>query len=260
MFSIGSTLVRAAGFVQTSGLSAFQAILPAREFRIAAERAGCLPRRKRILIPEVVAWLMMLVALHSASMTQGLLQAWSWVRSRSPIRAEKVTEEAFCEARGRLKLRFWRILWDRLVVRYEKRFGRQMLWKRRFRVLAADGSDVDLPNVPALVRFFTCPRGSRGQSKRPQGRLVAICSVMTGFCVAFKFLSLRFSEHVAFQHLTRYLRKNDLVLLDRGFFSLRHHPAHPAARSRLLDAPEPTDCGFGPVPPVARLCRLAGQV
>jgi hypothetical protein len=50
--------------------------------------------------------------------------------------------------------------------------------------------------------------------------------VFTGFCVGFKFLSLRFSEHIALQHLTRYLRKDDLVLLDRGFFSLRRHLAN----------------------------------
>jgi hypothetical protein len=56
---------------------------------------------------------------------------------------------------------------------------------------------------------------------------VALCSVFTGFCVAFKFLSLRFSEHVALQHLIRYLRKEDLVLLDRGFFSLRRSLADP---------------------------------
>jgi hypothetical protein len=252
----------------SSGLDRFRAILPASEFRTAARQAGCSPRRKRTLTPEVVCWLMMFVALHSESMTQGLIRAWNWVRCRSPRKTATVTEEAFCQARGQLKLRFWRILWDRLVTRYERQWGSQMRWKGRFRVLAGDGSDVALPNVPALVRFFTRPKGGRGQSKRPQGRLVALCSVFTGFCVAFKFLSLRFSEHAALKHLVRYLRRDDLVLLDRGFFSLCRdvayfpagrvfsHPRHPANGRIRSTNPTPRLCGLaravqnpGPCPP-----------
>lgn len=260
MSIIGSNRNRATVLLSSSGLGCFRAILPAREFRAAAKQAGCSPRRKRTLTPEVVAWLMMLVALHLESMTQGLIRAWGWVRSRSSRKAATITEEAFCEARGQLRLRFWRILWDRLVIRYERRFGSRMLWKGRFRVLAIDGSDVNLPNVPALVRFFTRPKGSRGQSKCPQGRLVALCSVVTGFCVAFKFLSLRFSEHIALKHLGRYLRKDDLVLLDRGFFSLRRGMADRSARSVLPDASHSADRRTRPVHARTRSRRLDGAI
>ncbi len=48
---------------------------------------------------------------------------------------------------------------------------------------------------------------------------MAVCSVFTGFCVAFKFLSLAFTEHHGLAHLIRRLRPQDLLLLDRGFFS-----------------------------------------
>jgi hypothetical protein len=258
MSSIGSTRDCATVLLRSSGLGPFRAILPAREFRTAARQAGCSPQRQRILTPEVVAWLMMCVALHSESMTQGLIRAWSWVRCRSPRKNATVTEEAFCEARGQLKLRFWRILWDRLVIRYERRFGSQTLWKGRFRVLAGDGSDVDLPNVPALVRFFTRPKGGRGQSKCPQARLVALCSVFTGFCVAFKFLSLRFSEHIALQHLIHYLRKDDLVLLDRGFFSLRRNLEDRQTGRIRSDEGHAADCRIPQASAEIRHRRLAG--
>ena len=259
MSIIGSNSNRATVLLKSRGLGCFREILSAREFRTAAKQAGCSPRRKRILTPEVVAWLMMLVALHSESMTQGLIRAWGWVKSRSSRKAATITEEAFCEARGQLRLRFWRILWDRLVVRYERRFGSQMLWKGRFRVLAADGSNVNLPNVPALVRFFTRPKGKR-QSKCPQGRLVALCSVVTGFCVGFKFLSLRFSEHIALKHLVRYLRKDDLVLLDRGFFSLRRGLADRPARSVLPNANHSADCRTCPARAKTWTRRLDGAI
>jgi hypothetical protein len=153
---------------------------------------------------------MMFVGLHTESMTQGLIRAWDWVRAAcSRLPANGVSEEAFCQARGQLPLRFWRSLWDRLQGRYQRRFAPALLWKGIFRVLAGDGSEVQLPLIPALVAFFGCPKGGKGESRRPQGRLVAFCSVFTGFCVAFKFVPLRFSEHTVLRHLIRLLNIND---------------------------------------------------
>jgi len=229
MSAIGTTRVSARTLLESSGLSRFQAILSSREFDRVSQQTGCTPRRPSPQTPEVVAWLMMLVALHTESMTQGLIRAWNWVCHLCPLPHRGcVTEEAFCQARSKLTLAFWRTLWRRLRTRYETLFDTRMLWKGRLRVLAADGSDVDVPACPEMVRFFGCPKNDKGRSRRPQGRLVALCSVFTGFCLAFKFVSLRFTEHRALQHLIRQLRKNDLVLLDRGFFSLPGSLENPA--------------------------------
>jgi len=209
------------------GLARLRRILTPEDFSRVAKQVDCAPERPRPLIPEVVGWLMMLVALHRESMTQGLIRAWARVRTICPDLPEcPVSEEAFCQARKQLPLSFWRTLSDRLRRRYEARFDSAMRWKWGLRVLAVDGSDVDLPNHPRLVRFFTRPKNGKGEAKRPQGRLVAMCSVFTGFCVAFKFTSLKFTEHTALAHLIRRLRRKDLLLLDCGFFSLRGHLAH----------------------------------
>ena len=93
-----------------------------------------------------------------------------------------------------------------------------MRWKGRFRALAGDGSEVRLPKVPALASFFGCPKNGKRKSRQPQGRLVAFCSVFTGFCTAFKFAPLRFSEHTALRHLAPTLQSDDLLVLGRGFF------------------------------------------
>lgn len=217
------------------GLTRFQSILTPQDFKTFAQQTGCAPKKERPLIPEVVCWLMMSVALHTESMTQGLIRAWDWVRAACPQLSDTdacVTEEAFCQARGQLPLRFWRALWDCLVSRYHRRFPTAMRWKGH-RVLAGDGSEVQLPLVRALVDFFGCPKGGKGESRRPQGRLVALCSVFTGFCVAFKFVPLCFSEHTVLRHLIRQLKINDLLLLDRGFFSLRSHLADCAPEGSL---------------------------
>lgn len=234
MVSIGSPRRTARQLLQQFGLGPFRAILTPHDFAEVATKTGCAPQRRRVLIPEVVAWLMMYVGLCSCSMTQGLVHAWGLARGACPwLRAQCVTEEAFCLARRRLRLKFWRIIWDTLTMRYQHRFDSTMRWKDRFRLLAVDGSKVDLPRVPALARFFGKPKGSKGEGQFPQGRLVALCSVLTGFCLSFRFTALRFSEHTGLRHLLPKLQTDDLLLFDRGFFSLHNYPLNHPARGRL---------------------------
>jgi hypothetical protein len=237
MASIGSVRRNTTFIFQRFGLAPFRDLLPPEPFETAARQAGCQPRRQRPLIPEVVAWLMMYVGLQTTSMTQGLIQAWGLVRSLCPLLSEtSVSEEAFCQARGQLTLGFWRTLWNELARRYELAFGAVQRWKGKWRVLAVDGSDMDLPNTPDVVRFFGKPGAVGGNARKPQAKLVALCSVFTGFCFVFKLLPKRFTEHAAVAHLCRWLRKDDLVLMDRGFFSLRYDLPHSAAWRALPDA------------------------
>ena len=237
MASIGLVRRNTTLIFQRFGLAPFRDILPAEVFHAAACRAGCQPRRHRPLIPEAVAWLMMYAGLHTVSMTQGLIQAWGLIRSLCPQLSEvAVSEEAFCQARGQLTPGFWRTLWNELAHRYELAFGAVQRWKETWRVLAVDGSDIDLPNAPAVVAFFGKPGAVGDNARKPQAKLVALCSVFTGFCFGFKLLPKRFTEHAAIAHLCRWLRKNDLVLMDRGFFFLRYDPPHSPARSAFPDA------------------------
>lgn len=199
-------------------------------FHRSSDRRGLRPQRSGPLVPEVVAWLMMYVGLHTTSMTQGLTQAWGLVRARCPwLGTTIVSEEAFCQARQRLTLGFWRNLWRTLTHRFEDRFASSLLWKNTFRLLAIDGSDVDLPIAPKVTQCFGQPRNQHGQRHRPQAKLVSLCSVLTGFCLDFKLIGKRFTEHHALRHLIRHLRRNDLVLMDRGFFSLQGDLANPVA-------------------------------
>jgi hypothetical protein len=236
MMSIGSTRSHAVDILHRQGVTPFRAILSSGEFATVARQTGCGPRRKRPLIPEVVGWLMMFVALQTTSMTQGLCQAWGLVRSLCPhLGLNCVSEEAFAQARGQLRLRFWRTLFGRLGQRFEQRFDAAMRWKG-LRVLAADGTHVGLPVVPVLAQHFGRPKGSAGESRQPQGRLVALCSVFTGFCLGFKFVPLRFPEQTVLRHLIGRLQAKDLLLTDRGFFSLPGHVVRTAARSPLPHA------------------------
>jgi len=224
MTCIGSWRERAKVILQQFGLAPFRQLLTPTDFVAVAGATGCAPKRQRPLRPEVVVWLMALTALETTSMTQGLSQAWGLLALACGVRIAVVTEEAFAQARNALPLSFWRCLWACVRLKYERLHRDQLLWKG-LRVLACDGTEADVPNVPALVKFFTRPKTKLGESKAPQGRLVAVCSVFTGFCMDFVFASRRCSEHLALQHLIRHFRANDLILLDRGFFSYKaiHH-------------------------------------
>ena len=236
MLSIGPRRHCASFILQRFGLAPFREILPPEIFVAVAREAGCAPKRQRPLIPEVVVWLMMYVGLQTTSMTQGLALAWGLVRAVCPwLHEAGVTEEAFSLARKQLTIGFWQGLWRRLVHRFEARFAASLLWKDAYRVLAVDGSDVDLPNAPGVAQFFGRPRNAKGPGRRPQAKLVALCSVFTGFCLAFKVVAKNFTEHQALGHLLRRLRRNDLVLMDRGFFSLRRHLAYSSAESSFPD-------------------------
>lgn len=236
MSSIGSPAGQVARLFTEFGLATFRAILRPDDFKAVAAASGCTPVRVRVLTPENVFWLMCAVALQTTSMTQGLSLGWGWfLLAGFKLTPKCVTEEAFCLAREKLSLRFWRGVWRVLAARYEERFGAAMLWKG-LRLLAVDGSEVDVPNVPANVEHFTRPRTKKGESKAPQGRLVALCSVLTGNCIDFKFISRLFSEHRALRHLIRGLRANDLLLMDRGFFSLCRDPSHSADERAFPDA------------------------
>jgi hypothetical protein len=220
MIDIGTSRSAGREILANFGLAPFRSLLPPQDFVEIAEQTGCAPERKRALIPEVVAWLMMYVGLEKASMTQGLLQAWGLIQVSCPgLDSPCVTEEAFCQARKGLPICFWRGLWNRFQERCQTRFAPAMLWKGLFRVLAVDGSDVLLPNAPEVAHFFGKPCNQKGEGGRPQAKLVGLCSVFTGVCVGFKFITQRFSEHAALQHLIRQLRPWDLLLMDCGFFS-----------------------------------------
>jgi len=221
MKGIGQERTRVQEIFRQFGWAPFRALLTAEDFAQAAREGGCAPRRQCVLTPEVMVWLLLVVAVGTSSMCEGLRQAWGVVQTVCPwlLGQGALTEEAFCLGRQRLTLRFWRGLWRTVVDKYGARWDGATRWKNGLRPLAVDGTETDVPNTPAVAARFPRPRTCRGSSRNPQARLVAVCSVFTGFCYDFIFTSRRLSEHLALRHLLKRLRDRDLLLLDRGFFS-----------------------------------------
>jgi len=145
---------------------------------------------------------------------------------RSPRRAKhrpygndptQVTEEAFVKARQRLPLAFWVALLLVLGEHFESRHGQRLRW-RQYRLLAVDGTRLDLPNVQALRSFYGTASNARGR-QQAQARLVLLQSPLTRLPVAYELAPVTVGEVTLARQLSRHLRRDDLVLLDAGYCS-----------------------------------------
>jgi hypothetical protein len=169
------------------------------------------------LIPEVVFWLMAMVALDQPSMAAAMVSFWATLRASCPqLPITPLTEEAFCSARSALPLRFFLRLFADLVERFAGQFGSQFRWNG-FRLLGIDGMEADLPPHAHLRKLFPPPSNHHGPSSRPAGRLVGLVGLWDGMCYAFRWTSLAVGEQSSARQLFRRLTAMDLVLADRNF-------------------------------------------
>lgn len=218
MFSIGITKASARELFRHHGLTPFRNLAPPELFRSLSPKR--LLRANRVLIPEVVFWLMSAAVLSDVAMVGAILQFWASLRALwSHLPAEPLTEEAFCVARKALPLSFFRELFRRVCIQYQERFPERYLW-RGLRLRAIDGSLVELPRCAELLARFPVAHNRRGTPRRPQARLVALVDLWAGLSLEYLLVSLKQSEQRAAAVLLRFLRATDLLLADRNFATL----------------------------------------
>ena len=138
----------------------------------------------------------------------------------SPLRTDPttpVTEEAFVQARQRLPEQFWYHLLRLLVEAYEEKHSERQRFKG-LRILSMDGTQLALPNWPALKEHFgTAKNGSAYQ--RAQARMVMMHFTFTRLPYRYVLTPLTQGETTSARVLTKELRPKDLLLLDAGFWS-----------------------------------------
>lgn len=129
--------------------------------------------------------------------------------------AESVTEEAFAKARQRMPPEFWLALFFLLAERFEREHSDVVRW-RHFRLLAVDGTRLNLPDYPALRDHFGTASNSTG-SHNAQARLVLVQFPLARLPYAYALSPVKLGEPTLARQLLRGLRRDDLVLLDAGF-------------------------------------------
>jgi Transposase DDE domain len=130
-----------------------------------------------------------------------------------------VTEEAFVQARKRLPLSFWTWLLIVLAQRFEAAHPEADRWKQ-FRLLMLDGTHVPLARWKRLIEHFgTAKNGKKKAHNRPQARMVMLALAKSRVPWRYEATSWSTHEQAIAHRLLKGLRANDLVLMDRGFWS-----------------------------------------
>ncbi len=197
------------------GIAPFRRILSPKLFQDAY---GKQTRSSTILLPEVVFWLMATASLTNSSMAGSIFAFWGSFRSSLPfLCAKPVTEEAFCTARKKMKLSFFKAIFQSVIKRYQKQYDDCFRWKG-LRLLGIDGMKMALPASPALRRYFSPASNQCGQSKSAQGLLVGLVGLWNGVCYGFKLTKSKGSEQAcARQLIRRHVGLGDLLLCDKNF-------------------------------------------
>lgn len=232
--------------IRQHDLRAFGKLLPNEVFIEAAERAGVSLGKSALSLVQMV-WLGVSSAIHISKNFSGVLQgtlkilddACNWQpaamakESSEPKRKRRakkkskhnphgtsptnVTEEAFTQARRLMPMSFWIALILILGKRFEDQHGKLTRWKQ-FRLLALDGTTISMPAWEKLRAHFGAARN--GKSKpRTQARMLMLQLPLVRMPWRYVVGPLDHGERTMAAELLSFLLPNDLVLLDRGFWS-----------------------------------------
>jgi Transposase DDE domain len=137
-------------------------------------------------------------------------------RGNDPTR---LSEEAFVQARRKMPWSFWVHLLMLLTDVFEDRHGQRVRWKS-FRLLALDGTCINLPSWKRLREHFgTASNGGGKRRRKTQARMVMLQLPLVRLPWRYELTPLREGEKTVAGRLLKGLRGNDLVLMDRGFWS-----------------------------------------
>lgn len=151
-----------------------------------------------------------------------------------------VSEEAFAQARKKAPWAFWTALTLLLAEDFQARHQAHTRWKG-LRLLTLDGTTLKLERWNPLVQYFGSASNGRGRCT-PQARLVMLQLPLVRLPWKYDLTPLKDSEVTVAKRLLQGLARNDLLLMDRGFFSyglfwqIQQQGAFFATRSESTDS------------------------
>lgn len=127
-----------------------------------------------------------------------------------------VSEEAFVQARQKLPPELWMYLILALVDNFQRQHAEHVRWKR-FRLLMLDGSDIALPRWQRLLNHYGA--AGSGKARTPQARMLMLALAQPRLPWRYEVVPQSCHEQTAAATLLQHLAPDDLVLMDRGFWS-----------------------------------------
>jgi hypothetical protein len=209
---------------------------PALVDRVVAE-TGRTQQRHRLLPARVVVYLVLALALFSGQayeevarlLTEGLAWARRW-RGAWQV----PTTKAITRARQRLGAEPLRRLFVEVAGPLATQ-GTQGAWYRGWRVLAVDGTTLDVPDSPANAQAFGRPATHRGERTAfPQVRVLGLAECGTHAIIAAVLGPLATGETTLAPSLFGRLGAGVLLLADRGFVGFDLWRAAQATGAQLL--------------------------
>jgi hypothetical protein len=185
---------------------------------------GKASQRERLLpAPAVVYYVMALALWREAPLEEVLrvvCEGLQWLGG-GKAGAVQASKSAISQARTRLGSQVMRQLADR-VLRPLATPGAPGAWYRGLRIMALDGSCMDVADEAANAQYFGYPGASRGHSAFPQARLLGLVECGTHVVTAAAVAPYGHSEQaMAAQMLPDKLVPGMLVLADRNFYSFK---------------------------------------
>lgn len=230
--------------IRQQDIRAFSRQLTPAVFAEAAVRAGVKLGKSPLALANMV-WLGIASAMHGAqsfacilTMTLKLLEDQKQSaaklqkarkqgkrrpkrkRSKHDPRREDptvISEAAFAKARKRMPITFWFELIIVLGEEFEQQH-RPIHYFRGFRVLALDGTRIDLPECGNLCQHFGTAKNAFGM-QQPQARMVMLQFPFTRMPHRYELAPVSDGESTLAMRLAAHLRPRDLVLMDAGFWS-----------------------------------------
>ena len=199
-------------------VSVIAQVYPRIKVRAALRSQGRDSQRRRDLPAEVMVYYVIVMALFRAVSTREVLRCLvdglRWVSPDLPVRVSG--KSSISRARARLGTAPFTALRDSCVVPLarDKTPG---AWYRGLRLVAFDGSALNLPDEVRNREEFGLPGAARGSSAFPQARLTAMMEVGTRAAFAWHAGPLAESEAEQAERLLGSLSSGMLVLADRYY-------------------------------------------
>jgi len=215
-------------------------VFPADVVDTVIAECGRTEQRRRSLPARSMAYFAMGMALHSEGSYEDVLAlisdgiAWAHREEGAGRLANKA---AISHARDRLGSEPMALLFERVAKPLADGDNKDTpgCWVAGRRLVAIDGTCLDLPDTPANDAFFGRPGVMKGErSAFPQARVVALAECGTHVMFEAVIGPYTTSENALSSELLTRLRPGMLCLADRGFYSFKAWQSASATGADLL--------------------------
>lgn len=195
-------------------------------------------QRERLLPAPAVVYYVMALSLWREVSQQEVLrvvcEGLHWLSGGGEVEPVRVSTPGLSQARTRLGSEVMRHLAAR-VLRPIAPAGAPGAWFAGLRLMALDGSCLDVADEQANAKFFGYPGASRGQSAFPQMQILGMVECGTHVVVAAQIGPYRESEQaLAAKLLPDHLKPDMLLLADRNFYGAKLWRDATATGAKLL--------------------------